>query len=310
MDTDSPAITDSPAVTDLVAGVATAVSRRVATVSANVYEVILRDIPELRNDKTLLDLLTSSVHSNIGTCLQVLRHQIELSTVQAPVAALEYARRHAQRGTSLPALIRSYRLGHTCFAEWMFAELPRQASDAELITAATLSMTKIIAGYVDQTSEEVVAAYTSEREHWLRKRSAARAARVRALLAGERVSVSATEATLGYRLRQYHVGLVCWAGEATTAVDNITRLEHATSHVAEKIACLGEPLFIPRDESSAWAWLALGIRDRFDVAGAAAADEDGDLHFAFAQVFVSTSDLSNAVYNAEYDVDVTQVSPK
>ncbi|HEY6498623.1 MAG TPA: helix-turn-helix domain-containing protein [Streptosporangiaceae bacterium] len=281
MDTDSPAITESPAVTDLVAGVATAVSRRVATVSANVYEVILRDIPELRNDKTLLDLLTSSVHSNIGTCLQVLRHQIELSTVQAPVAALEYARRHAQRGTSLPALIRSYRLGHTCFAEWMFAELPRQASDAELITAATLSMTKIIAGYVDQTSEEVVAAYTSEREHWLRKRSAARAARVRALLAGERVSVSATEATLGYRLRQYHVGLVCWAGEATTAVDNITRLEHATSHVAEKIAGPGEPLFIPRDESSAWAWLALGIRDRFDVAGAAAADEDGDLHFAF-----------------------------
>ena len=177
MDTGSSAITDSPAVTDLVAGVATAVSRRVATVSANVYEVILRDIPELRNDKTLLDLLTSSVHSNIGTCLQVLRHQIELSTVQAPVAALEYARRHAQRGTSLPALIRSYRLGHTRFAEWMFAELPRQASDAELITAATFSMTKIIAGYVDQTSEEVVAAYTSEREHWLRKRSAARAAR-------------------------------------------------------------------------------------------------------------------------------------
>jgi peptide/nickel transport system substrate-binding protein len=28
------------------------------------------------------------------------------------------------------------------------------------------------------------------------------------------------------------------------------------------------------------------------------------------QVFVATSDLKNAVYNAEYDVDVTQVSPK
>ena len=28
------------------------------------------------------------------------------------------------------------------------------------------------------------------------------------------------------------------------------------------------------------------------------------------QVFVSTSDLKNAVFNAEYDVDVTQVSPK
>jgi peptide/nickel transport system substrate-binding protein len=28
------------------------------------------------------------------------------------------------------------------------------------------------------------------------------------------------------------------------------------------------------------------------------------------QVFVSTSDLRNAVYNAEYSIDVTQVSPK
>jgi hypothetical protein len=273
--------TDVPAVTELVANVAMAVSRRVAMVSASVYDVIVRDIPELRNDKTVLDLLTSSVHSNIGTCLQVLRHQIELDTVRAPAAALEYARRQAQRGTSLPALIRSYRLGHTCFSEWLFAELPRQTSDAGLITAAMLAMTRTVAGYVDQTSEEVVAAYTSEREHWLRRRSAARAARVRALLSGERVSVSATEATLGYRLRQYHVGLVCWAGENTSAVDNITRLEHAISRVAEKIVGPGEPLFLPRDESSAWAWLALGIRDRFDPAGAAAADVDDDLHFAF-----------------------------
>jgi DNA-binding PucR family transcriptional regulator len=273
--------TDVPAVTELVANVAAAVSRRVAMVSANVYEVILRDIPELRDDNGLLALLTSSVHSNIDTCLQVLQHQIELDTVRAPAAALEYARRQAQRGTSLPALIRSYRLGHTCFSEWLFEELARQTGHAELITAATLSMTRVVAGYVDQTSEEIVAAYTSEREHWLRKRSAARAARIRVLLSGERVNVGATEATLGYRLRQYHLGLVCWANEATPAVDNITRLEHAISHVAEKIAGPGEPVFLPRDESSAWAWLALGIRDRFDATGAAAPDVDDDLHFAF-----------------------------
>src|ERR1700753_3929085 len=149
--------TDVRAVTELVATVAAAVSRRVGAVSANVYEVILRDIPELRDDNGLLALLTSSVHSNIGTCLQILQHQIELDQVRAPAPARESARRQAQRGTSLPALIRSYRLGHTCFSEWLFAELPRQTSNAELITAATLSLTKIIAGYVDQTSEEVVA---------------------------------------------------------------------------------------------------------------------------------------------------------
>jgi len=276
--------TDGPAVAGLVADVAAAVSRRAAVVSEDVYEVILRDIPELRDDKPVLALLSSSVHSNIGTCLQIMQHQIELNAVRAPSASLEYARRRAQRGTPLTALLRAYRLGHTCFSDWLLKELARQADDAAMITAATLSMSRTVAGYVDQTSEEIVAAYTREREHWLRNRSAARAARIRDLLSGERVNAAATEATLGYRLRQYHVGLVCWAGDATAAVDNITRLEHAISHVAAEVAASGDPVFLPRDESSAWAWLPLGIRDRFDAAAAAtvgADGADGDLHFAF-----------------------------
>ena len=151
----------------------------------------------------------------------------------------------AQRGTPLTALLRAYRLGHTCFSDWLLRELARQADDAQMITAATLAMSRIVAGYVDQTSEEIVAAYTRERERWLTQCSAARAARIRDLLSGERVNVSATEATLGYRLRQYHVGVVCWAGDATAAVDNITRLEHAISHVAGKAACPGHRCSCP-----------------------------------------------------------------
>jgi hypothetical protein len=85
---------------------------------------------------------------------------------------LEYARRRAQRGTPLTALLRAYRLGHTCFSDWLVKELARQADGAQMITAATLAMSKIVAGYVDQTSEEIVAAYTRERERWLRNRSA------------------------------------------------------------------------------------------------------------------------------------------
>ncbi len=238
---------DDPAVAELMASVAAAVGRRAAAVSTDVYEVILREIPELHDDKAVLALLASSVHSNVGTCLQIMQHQIDLSDVRAPAASLEYARRRAQRGTPLTALLRAYRLGHTCFSDWLFKELARQADGAPMLTAATLGMSKIVAGYVDQTSEEIVAAYTRERERWLRNRSAARAARIRDLLSGQRVNVSATEATLGYRLRQYHVGLVCWVGDAAAATDNITRLEHAISHVAGKAACAGEPLFLPRD---------------------------------------------------------------
>ncbi|MGO8892828.1 MAG: PucR family transcriptional regulator [Streptosporangiaceae bacterium] len=272
---------DGPAVAELMADVAAAVSRRAAAVSEDVYEVILREIPELRGDKPVLALLASSVHSNVGTCLQIMQHQIDLSTVQAPAAALEYARRRAQHGTPLTALLRAYRLGHTCFSDWLLKELAQRADDAQMITATTLSMSKIVAGYVDQTSEEIVAAYTRERENWLRNRSAARAARIRDLLLGERINVSVTEATLGYRLRQYHVGVVTWAGDTAAAVDNITQLEHAISHVAGKAACSGDPVFLPRDVSSAWAWLPLGIRDTFDTAAASTSGVDGDIHFAF-----------------------------
>src|SRR6266571_5482933 len=273
--------TDRPAVVELMADVAAAVACQAAAVHEDVYEVILRDIPELREDRPVLALLASSVQSNIDTCLQVLQHQIDLADVQAPAMAVEYARRQAQRGMPLTVLLRAYRVGHTCFTDWLLRELARQTDDAHMITAATLGMSKIVAGYVDQTSEEIVAAYTRERENWLRNRSAARAARIRDLLSGRRINVSATEATLGYRLRQYHVGLVCWTGDTTAAVDDITRLEHAISHVAGKAGCTADPVFLPRDESSAWAWLPLGIRVTFDAAEASTAGADADMHFAF-----------------------------
>jgi DNA-binding PucR family transcriptional regulator len=268
-------------VVELVAGVAAAVGRRAAAVSEDVYDVIVRDIPELDEDKPLLDLLSSSVDSNVHTCLQILQHQIDLSAVQAPAAAVEYARRLAQRGTPLAALLRSYRVGHARFSDWLIRELARQAGDADMITAATLSMSGIVAGYIDQTSEQMVAAYTQERENWLRNRSAARTARIRELLRGQRVDVPAAEATLGYRLRQYHVGLVCWVGEIAGDADQITRLERAIGQVAGQAACSGDPVFLPRDESSAWAWLPLGIRDRFDSASACTAGVSADIHFAF-----------------------------
>ena len=270
---------DRPAVAELMADVAAAVARRGAAVSEDVYEAILREIPQLRDDKPVLTLLASSVDSNVDTCLQIMQHRIDLAAVRAPAAATEYARRLAQRGTPLTALLRAYRVGHVAFSDWVLKELGRQAGDAEMISAATLSMSRMVAGYIDQTSEEMVSAYAQTRENWLRNRSAARAARIRDLLAGGRIDVSAAEATLGYRLRQYHVGLVCWVGDAASAADEITRLEQAIGHVAGKAACPGDLVFLPRDESSAWAWLPLGARDTFDLA--AAAGVDPDVRFAF-----------------------------
>jgi hypothetical protein len=275
---------DRPVVADLVAEVAMAVSRRAAEVSEDVYKLILREIPQLDDDKPLVALLASSVDSNVATCLQIMLHRIDLAAVRAPASAAEYARRLAQRGTPLTMLLRAYRLGHARFSDWLLTELALltelkgRAGDAATITATVQSMARLVAGYIDRISEEMVTAYTQESEDWLRNRSAARAARIRDLLSGAWIDVSATEATLGYRLRQYHVAVVCWADDAASAGDESIRLKRAIGRVAAQTGFGGDPVFLSRDGSSAWAWLPLGIRDRFD---GAASDADAGIHFAF-----------------------------
>ena len=80
---------DRPAVAELMSQVAAAVACRAAAVRADVYEVIIREIPQLRDDKPLLALLASSVDSNVDTCLQIMQHRIGLAAVPAPAAAVE-----------------------------------------------------------------------------------------------------------------------------------------------------------------------------------------------------------------------------
>jgi hypothetical protein len=74
-----------------MADMAAAVSSRSTAVSQDVYDVVRREVPQLHDDTSLLALLASSVDSNIDTCLQIMRHRIDLAAVQAPAAAVEYA---------------------------------------------------------------------------------------------------------------------------------------------------------------------------------------------------------------------------
>jgi DNA-binding PucR family transcriptional regulator len=228
--------------------------------SADIYGLIVREIPQLRGDERVLTLLESSVAENVTTVLHVLQHGIDLEKVRAPTAAEEYARRLAQRGIPLAALLRAYRIGSARFEDWCLQELGRQTDNAAIVSAAGLRIARVLASYIDQVSEELVSAYESEKENWLRNQSAARAARVRALLRGEQVDVGSTEAMLGYRLRQHHLGVVTWITEASGGGDALGRLEHVTAEVAAEAHCEGRPIFIPQDELSAWAWLPLGAR--------------------------------------------------
>jgi hypothetical protein len=276
----------SPAVAQRASDVSASLTHRAAELSTDIYDLLVREIPQLRSDKRVLALLEASVGENVATLLHVIQHGIELDKVRAPAAAEEYARRLAQRGVPIAALLRAYRIGSARFQDWCLEELGRSTESASIISAAGLYIADVTATYIDRVSEEVVSAYEDEKENWLRNLSAARAARVRALLAGERVNVDSSEAILGYRLRQRHVGVVCWADEAEAGSGALARLEQATVEVARRAGCEGRPIFLPQDESSAWAWLPLGATDTFRAGAAStcADGSDGGIRFALGAV--------------------------
>jgi hypothetical protein len=254
-----------PSVAECAADVSDALAPRAAELSADIYQLIVRDILQLRADRRVLALLEASVAENVATILHILQHGIDLDRVHAPAAAQEYARRLAQRGIPMAALLRAYRIGSTRFQRWCLRELAQQTDDAAIVSAAGLRIGEITAAYIDRVSEELVSAYETEKENWLRNLGAARAGRVRTLLQGDPVDVDASEAILGYRLRQHHVGIVCWVGEVEAGGRALTRLEHATAEVARRAGCESRPIFLPQDERSAWAWLPLGAKDSFAV---------------------------------------------
>ncbi len=252
--------------------VSSSLTPRLAEMSADIYGLIVREIPQLRGDKRVLALLEASVGENVATLLHVIQHGIELGNVHAPAAAEEYARRLAQRGVPASALLRAYRIGSARFQDWCLEELGRSTDNASIVSAAGLRIADITSAYIDKVSEELLFAYEAGKEGWLRNRGVARAARVQALLRGERADVVSSEAILGYRLRQYHVGVVCWSEKATSGDGALGGLEQATAEMARQAGLEGRPIFLPQDESSAWAWLPLGSQDVFSSVCAVAAE--------------------------------------
>src|SRR4051812_15229013 len=191
-----------------LASVARAVKLRRVEVSAGLQERLIDAVPEFRGDVLVVELLLSAVESNVTTLLHVLEHGIELDSVEPPPAALEYARTLAQRGVSVHASVRGYRVGHGGVLDVCLDEGARQISDPALHAAVTKRLLDVSFRYIDGVSEHVISTYQQERERWLLVRSAARAGRVRHLLDAGEPDVAGAEASVGYRLRGRHLGLV------------------------------------------------------------------------------------------------------
>ena len=237
--------------------VAAALADGCPEISAEVVAHLLREMPELRTGERDVSLLAASVEENVATLLHALEHDIDRGAIEAPAAAAAYGRRLAQRGTPVAALERAYRISHGDVLERCCAQLAEGDADRAVTACAAVRMTRATFAYADRVAAQVIEAYEAERGLWGNGRAAERSERVSALLAGEDVDVEATERLLGYRLRRRHLGVVAWVDEAGNGATELALLDRVVRRVAERAGAAGAPLFVPRDATSAWAWVPL-----------------------------------------------------
>jgi hypothetical protein len=249
---------DDTAVAAQLTAVSAALRIKLPELCQAVTDSILEQIESLSQDQAIIDLLTVSVESNVTTLVHIIGYQIDSQQADAPPAAIEYARRLAQRAVPVGELLRAYRVGQACFMQWCYAELAVLASDLPTSFAAARQLTESTFGYIDRVSEHVLTAYLRERDQWVRSTVAVRAAQVRSLLAGGPIEVKRVEPALGYRLRQHHLGIVAWVERAARGEGTLVELERMAGRLADRISTGARALFVSQDESSALIWMPLG----------------------------------------------------
>lgn len=239
-----------------VAEICSRLQQRLGELSSEMRRSFEEDIPELRVDAGLGELLGASVQGNVDTILRAMRYDIVLEHVQAPTAAMEYARRLAQRGVPVHALVRAYRLGQRLMNEIVFRELRALEIDPAARFAVIDAVSATLFDYIDWISQQVVVVYEDERERWLENQSSIRALRVREVLAGKKpVDIDTATTAIRYPLRWHHLALVLWGRDDDGEGDELARLQRFLRELAQSVHVAASPLFVAEDQVSAWAWL-------------------------------------------------------
>jgi len=248
-----------------VAQVAERLTERLGQVTHEMRDLLASRISELDGDPMLLEMLLASIEGNVVTILRALQHDIGAERQEPPMAAIEYARRLAQRGVPVNALVRAYRIGQQFLLRQAFDASHEVGGPEEVRADAYDEIVQACFDYIDWISQRVVVVYEDEREAWLANQSNARDAKVREILGGAEVDVSAAEKVLGYRLRGHHVAVVAWMYESGVQTDQLSRSTRAMRAFAAEIGG-GTPLVIGRDRATAWAWVPVPRAWSFDEA--------------------------------------------
>ena len=254
--TSSALMDESEAARKHVALVAASLNTRLASLVGQMRDALADQILELTGEPALIDLLGASIEGNVDTILHSLQYDISGDRFEQPAAAVEYARRLAQWGVPVNALVRAYRLGQQFLLQQAFEtsqEIP--TSDAVRFVAHEMLVNSVF-DYIDWISQRVVGVYENEREAWLADRENARLDAVLDLLDGVG-TVESTERVTGYRVRGRHLAVVAWADASAGAGDRLRRFTMSIRELATALRSPAAPLVIGRDGVTTWGWVQI-----------------------------------------------------
>ncbi|MGE4427968.1 MAG: PucR family transcriptional regulator [Solirubrobacteraceae bacterium] len=221
-------------------------ARNLDAMAQEMYEFLAERIPHA-DEPDIAGLTLASCASNIEAILSMIRHGIPATATEAPVAALEHARKMAVRGYGIDATLRFYRLGHAYFWERWSTELVAAIEDRDELVTAMRETAVFAFHYIDAVSSRVGTEYLAERDRRQRRAAVVRDDVVRALLAGEPVDPAAAEPALGHQLRGPQRAVLWWTDDGDQ-----TTLERAAGVLARAVGV--RPLLVPDGPDALGGW--------------------------------------------------------
>jgi len=233
-----------------------------------ILEAIGTELPDLVQDQRTRELFDATVLDNVISALRAISTGGEDVAYAAPPVALDFARRLAQQGVPITAMLRAYRLGQAALVEHVLNAIAERGLSGADVAQASKALSAFGFSFIDTISEQVVAAYQVERDAWLRQRNASRFAKVQSVLNGKLVEGDDIEKALGFGLSRPHVGAVVWSDqEAADEADRLGRLERYVAQLATALGAAPRAvLSVAPDDATVWAWIPAADIDIDDLA--------------------------------------------
>lgn len=211
------------------------------------------EIDRFDGDPVLIELMEASVHANVTTINAVLANDIPLEHLQPTTAAIEYARRLAQRRVSSNTLMRAYRIGEYAYNKVWYGFLDELDVPPEQAISVARYLEGVSFAYIDAITEHVFHAYEDERRRWLGAEGNVLSSAVYQLLDGH-MTPTAFEGETGYRLDGAHLAAVVWS---TDPKAGLTALDAAARALARSLHPGASPIVTAVDRGTVWVWIPL-----------------------------------------------------